>query len=394
MRGSARGNMARNLSMEITQILTGGTEVISLIAAEWTILCNEGASDLPFLRPEWFVAFVKNFETKIDLVTVRRDGKLRAVLPLVSKRGHLHGAPVRKLQAVFNLNTQRFDLIHGADEAERGSIVEAVWNAIKVNRTWDVVELRLVEKNSWLGDVLALAEKEGHKTGVWQMDSAPFITLPKTDKKERSVEEYFKGSRKHLRQELDRRLRRLKECGNVEFQVTRGFTDDLMRIYLDLEEKGWKGREGTAVTDDPHVARLHEEFARNVADHDSLFVYQLKLDGKTIAMSLNIRYDKETIHWKTSYDEDYRRYSPGNLLFRELLKDCIKTGSDEIDFLSPATPNKNFWASDERQHVGFYVFRKGFFGSLLWTWKFAIISGLRDLKPTQLSPLTSANAQK
>ncbi|MEO7658977.1 MAG: GNAT family N-acetyltransferase [Pyrinomonadaceae bacterium] len=380
--------------MELTEILTGGTEIISGIAAEWTDLCNEGASNLPFLRPEWFLAFVNNFESKIDLVTVRRDGKLRAVLPLVSKTSNLHGIQVRKLQAVFNLNTQRFDLIHGADEAERGPIVQAMWSAIKNNTAWDVVEFRLVDRDSWLGDILALAEKENHKTGIWQMDSAPFITLPHTENKERSIDNYFKGSRTHLRQELNRRLRRLKEIGNVEFTVTRGFTNELMKTYLDLEARGWKGRGGTAVTDDPSVVRLHEEFASKVADNDSLYIYELKLDGSTIAMSLNIRYDKETVHWKTSYDEAYRRYSPGNLLFRELLTDCVKNGSPEIDFLSPPTPNKSFWASGEREHVAFYIFQNGLYGKLLWAWKFGVISGLRDLKTDRLGPMLSPQTQK
>lgn len=378
----------------ITEVLTGGTEVIDRISAEWTELCDEGASGEPFLRPEWFSAFVRNFESEIDLVTVRRDGKLRAVLPLVKKRGSLHGIPVRKLQAVFNPNTQRFDLIHGSDISEKKTIVNAIWEAIRDASGWDVLETRLVKKDSWLGDVLALAEREGYRTGIWPMDSAPFIRLPQSDDRQRSIEDFFKGPRKHLRQEMDRRLRRLNELGNVEFTVTAGVTPDLMKTYFDLESKGWKGRGGTAVTDNPVVARMHEEFAREVAAKRSLFVYELKLNGKTIAMSLNIRYGDETIHWKTSYDEDYARYSPGNLLFRELLSDCINRGSHEIDFLSPSTPNKRFWASGEREHVAFYIFRRGLFGSLLWMWKFSIIAGLRELKAKTPPKMVAAHAQK
>lgn len=112
--------------MEVIEVLSGGIEVISRISSEWIALCNEGASNVPFFRPEWFTAFVRNFEENIILVTVRLNGNLRAVLPMVEKRGYLHGLPVKKLQAVFNLNTQRFDLIHGADEGERETIVKAV----------------------------------------------------------------------------------------------------------------------------------------------------------------------------------------------------------------------------------------------------------------------------
>ena len=69
-----------------TEIATGGVEIIEKISAEWTVLCEEGASNEPFFRPEWFTAFVKNFELEIILLTVRCGGKLRAVLPLMQKK--------------------------------------------------------------------------------------------------------------------------------------------------------------------------------------------------------------------------------------------------------------------------------------------------------------------
>jgi len=366
------------------EILIGGVEAIEKIFDEWTELCEEGASNEPFFRPEWFASFVKNFESEILLITVRRDGILRAVLPLMRKKENLHGIPVRKLQAVFNLNTQRFDLIHGADETERNAVVEILWTEIKKLSKWDVLEMRLVKKDSWLDDLLNLAKSERHPAGIWEMDSAPFISLPQGKDKEKLIEEYFKGSRKHLKQELNRRLRRLKELGKVEFVVSRGYSAQLLKTYFELEARGWKGRGGTAVICEQNVAALHNDFARAVAAKNALFIYELKLDDKTIAMSVNVMYDRQTVHWKTSYDEEYARYSPGNLLFRELLSDSIRRDSPEIDFLSPATPNKKFWASGERQHGAFYIFQTGIFGSLLWRWKFSVVNYLRRFKQNKL----------
>lgn len=371
---------AQKDSLFQTEILTGGVEVIEKIFAEWTALCEEGASNEPFFRPEWFASFVKNFEKEIMLLTVRRGEKLRAVLPLVKKRGTLHGVPVKKLQAVFNLQTQRFDLIHGADETEREEIVKAVWKEIKKQSKWHVLEMRLVKKDSWLQDVLALAESENYPTGVWEMDSAPFINVPQGDDKEKLVEEFFKGTRKHLRQELNRRLRRLKEIGEVEFDVTRGYRAELLQKYFELEAKSWKGRAGTAVTCDPNVIKLHDDFAQAVAANDALFIYELKLNQKTIAMQVCVMYDKQTVQWKISYDEEYARFSPGNLLFREVLRSCIENNSPELDMLSPATANKKFWESGEREHVAFYVFQRGIIGAALWNWKFSVIKRLRKFR--------------
>ncbi len=366
--------------MEFAEILIGGVEIIGKMFAEWTILCEEGASNEPFFRPEWFAAFVKNFENKVELFTVRRGGKLRAILPLVEKKSNLHGVPVRKLQAVFNLQTQRFDLIHGGDESERKEIIETLWKEIKQQKTWDVLEIRLVRKDSWLNDLLAVAESENYKTGVWQMDSAPFISLPQGNDKEKLTEEFSKSLKRHFRQELKRRLKRLKELGEVEFVKTHEYSPELMQKYFDLEARSWKGRGGTAASCDARSEKLHEDFARAVAEKDALSIYELKLNGKTIAMSINIKYAEKTVFWKTSFDENYSRFSPGNLVIQHFLNDCIQNGSNELDMLSPATDYKKVWASGEREHVAFYIFRRGFFGTLLWYWKFSVIGYLRKFK--------------
>ena len=367
-----------------TEVLVGGVEIIENLSAEWTTLCEEGASNEPFFRPEWFAAFVKNFGLEIMLLTIRRNGKLRAVLPLMQKKGNLNGIPARKLQAVFNLNTQRFDLIHGADETERKEIIEALWKEIKKQKKWNVLELRLVKDGSWLNDLLALAGSENYKTGVWQMDSAPFITLPQGDDKEKLIEDFSKGLKRRFRQELKRRLRRLKELGKVEFVTTREYSPELMQRFFELEARSWKGRGGTAVACDARVEKLHEDFACAVAAENALSIYELKLDGKTIAMSINIKYDQKTVFWKTSFDENYSRFSPGNLVIQEFLTDCIRNGSTELDMLSPATDYKKVWASGEREHFAFYVFQRGIIGYLLWKWKFSVISRLRKFKNRNL----------
>jgi len=363
-----------------TEILTGGIEVIEKVFAEWTALCEEGASNEPFFRPEWFAAFVKNFENEILLLTVRRGGKLRAVLPLVRKNGNLDGVPVRKLQAVFNLQTQRFDLIHGCDETEREDIVKAVWKEIKKQSKWNVLEMRLVKKDSWLKDLIAVAERENYRTGIWKMDSAPFVSLPQADDKEKLIDQYFKSLSKNRRQLLKKKLRYLEEFGKVEFVVTRGYSAELMGKYFELESQGWKGRGGTAVTDDPNAVKLHDDFARAVAEKNALFIFELKLNDQTIAMYISIMYDRQTVGWKMSYDERYARFSPGNLLFREVLSECMRNGSPELDQLSPATYNKSMWATGEYEHAAFYVFRKGVLGWLLWKWKFSLISRLRKFR--------------
>ena len=370
------------------EVLKGGVEIIVNLASEWIGLCDEGASSVPFLRPEWFAALIGNFKKKTELITVRRNGRLRALLPLMRTRNALHGISVRKLQAVFNPNTPCFDIVHGRDPEERKELVSGVWNELKEAKDWDVFECRLVEGGSWLGDLLELAQSEKYPTGVWPMDSAPFITVPKPEA-DGSIAGYFSGPRKHLKKELTRRLKRLKEQGEVRFEVTAEFSQEAMDRYLELENRGWKGRAGTAAVQDKKAAALHSDFAQSMAREGNLLIYELQLDSKTIAMCINIRYGDRLFHWKTTYDEEYSRFSPGNLLFSRLLMDCAVDGTHEIDFLCPELPYKKVWATGAREYVALYIFRPSMIGWITWIWKFTIISHLRILKtayPRIISP--------
>ncbi|HQU83307.1 MAG TPA: GNAT family N-acetyltransferase [Pyrinomonadaceae bacterium] len=363
------------------ETLVGGLEIIEKISAEWIELCEEGASNEPFFRPEWFRALVKNFENEILLVTVRKNGKLKAVLPLAKKKDSLHGVPVVKLGAIFNLQSQRFDLVHTADESEKDEILKAIWCEIKRQKGWNVFETRLTYKTSWLSDLLKIAESENYKTGVWEMDSAPFVSLPEGENKSVLIENYFKGLSKNRRKLLSKNLRHLQEIGKVEFCVTHGFSKELVEKYFALEAQSWKARAGTDVNSDEKIKNLHEDFARECAVQNVLFIHELKLDGKTIAMYLSIGFDaKRTIGWKMSFDENYARFSPGNVLFKEVLSECMRRNSTELDMLSPSNYNKKLFASGEREHCAFYIFQKGIYGSFLNFWKFEIVQRLRKFK--------------
>lgn len=363
-----------------TATIIGGVEAITAIEAEWIALCEQGASNEPFFRPEWFRAFVANFDEELKIVTVRRDGKLVAILPLATRRENMHGMPVRKLAAVFNLQSQRFDLVRTADETDRSEIIHALWREIISIKGWDVFETRLTYRDSWIADLAEIARAAGFKAGEWIMDEAPYVTLPEGDDKQKLIDDYFKGLTKNRRKLLSKNLRHLEEIGAVEFKVTRGYEPSLMKKYFELEAQSWKARAGTDVNSDPRISALHEDFARECARRDAIAFHELKLGERTIAMYLSLEFDaRRTIGWKMSFDEEFARFSPGNVLFREVLNECMRRGSLELDMLSPSNYNKRLFASGTREHSAFYIFRPTIRGRAAHFWKFRIASRLRDM---------------
>jgi len=124
-------------------------------------------------------------------------------------------------------------------------------------------------------------------------------------------------SQKRLK-ELRRQRARLSELGALAREtVTSEGIDAAVAAYLSLEAAGWKGRIGAAAK----VTGAGSFVAKAVvglAREGKARVDFLKLDGKPIAATILLFSDNRAWFWKTAYDENYARFSPGVLLALEL----------------------------------------------------------------------------
>lgn len=139
--------------------------------------------------------------------------------------------------------------------------------------------------------------------------------------------------RKKKRKELARLAARLGEAGEL---VTRRFGPDDDRAewadaYLALEAKGWKGAAGSALAGD-FATRLFFHAAIAGADAAGrLDMLRMDLDGRPIAILVNFLRPPGGFAFKTAFDEDFARFSPGVLLQIENLALLDQPGLDWID---------------------------------------------------------------
>jgi CelD/BcsL family acetyltransferase involved in cellulose biosynthesis len=120
----------------------------------------------------------------------------------------------------------------------------------------------------------------------------------------------------HCRQELRRKRRRLGELGRLELRAL-GDDDDLddwTEHFLELESRGWKGRETSALASDPAERRFFENFACGAFARQRLHLLGLFLDGRPIAMKCNLFAAPGSFSFKIAFDESLAKYSPGVLL--------------------------------------------------------------------------------
>jgi CelD/BcsL family acetyltransferase involved in cellulose biosynthesis len=126
----------------------------------------------------------------------------------------------------------------------------------------------------------------------------------------------------HHRHEWRRQERRLSEKGTLAYAALDAQQDlgKWIDAFIALEMTGWKGREGTAFGSNPSHRAWLDEVARSAAERGRLMMLALELDGRPVAMKLNILCPPGSYAFKIAYDESLAKFSPGVLLELENIK--------------------------------------------------------------------------
>jgi CelD/BcsL family acetyltransferase involved in cellulose biosynthesis len=137
-----------------------------------------------------------------------------------------------------------------------------------------------------------------------------------------TAEAYFEAALSaKKRKELRRQLARLSELGEVGFDREDGLVgiDRWIANFLVLEAAGWKGRAGSALASDLRTSAVFAQALRGAAECGRLERLAMTLDGRPIAMLATFMTPPGGFAYKTAFDEEYARFSPGVLLQRENL---------------------------------------------------------------------------
>ena len=123
------------------------------------------------------------------------------------------------------------------------------------------------------------------------------------------------------RKELRRQHKRLSEEGQLSFERLEGDAGiaPWTQEFLSIERAGWKGAEGSALASAPETEQFFAETLAGAAHAGRLERLALRVDGRAVAMLANFLTPPGSYSFKTTFDERYRRYSPGLLLQLENL---------------------------------------------------------------------------
>lgn len=202
----------------------------------------------------------------------------------------------------------------------------------------------------------------------------------------RSFNAYWDERPKKLQKNIRRYQNRAQSLGiSLRLGVLQGEAEVLegVKRYADLEGKGWKGNEGTALASLPEQMRFYLELMRQFGAQEQSRVFELWGNSQLLASRLAVASASTLLMLKTTFDETQRELAPGRLLLHQTLAHLFQARpGTTVAFCTNADRDQLDWADRQRtiQHVT--VFR-----STLGRWGLQAASAARRLSRGNAQPV-------
>jgi CelD/BcsL family acetyltransferase involved in cellulose biosynthesis len=164
----------------------------------------------------------------------------------------------------------------------------------------------------------------------------PFLSSP--DERKRSG-----STGKKLRQDWNR----LSALGAVDIANDRSADGarGAFEVFLELEQRSWKGTSGTALLSHDEDAAFARTLIAELGKRACASVALLRVDDKPIAAQVLLYSGSTAYTWKTAFDAEFAKFSPGALLIDRVSDELFASGIAQIESCSTDGGfMENLWA--------------------------------------------------
>jgi CelD/BcsL family acetyltransferase involved in cellulose biosynthesis len=288
---------------------------------------------------EWQRAWWRHLgQGRLRLWTLRRNGRLIALAPLVLRR-HL-GVPLRELVFCGTGVSDYLDVICRRQDAEEAGR-RLLQDLTEQRREWDLVDFQQLRESSPL---LRVEIPEMLRGRTLRQEPCPGVPLPG------SWEAFAAGLGKKLRSNIgyyERLMRR-------EFEVTFATAaaeeelEESVEALFRLHQRRWHGRGLPGAFAGKRVRAFHREVARRCRDRGWLRLHTLRLNGRLEAALYCFAHGGSGYYYLGGFEPALARYSPGTVLTAHAIREAIREGAREFDFLRGDEPYKYVWNASDR----------------------------------------------
>lgn len=317
------------------RIIDGWDEFVAL-EKRWNKLLAASADNTIFMTHQWFAAFIAAFTLggRMAIVICYEDDEIVGILPLFQKKFTFNLFNWQVLASLTNYHSQKFGFIF--KKGRENLLPQAL---LMLNRKigWDLIQADFVDSANFLNRSESMLSDVGLIFKRVPAMESRFIRL------EADFETYYQNQfSKSLRKSIERAIRKIEQHHKLTFESIGGpalKSEDLLEAY-EIEASGWKGRNNSAIIQHQSDFKFYSRlaWAANITNWFALRF--LKIDAKRVAFSYDLHYNGSKSGLKTSYDENFRKYTPGNILMMFSIREAYQRGDRIFDLLGPAEAYK------------------------------------------------------
>ena len=303
------------------------TESFDSVVSSWNELRHCLKWNSPFVLPTWLKVWWQEFGAGAELYlsALREKGAVVGIAPLL----------VNKETASFIGSADVCDyldfVIIPRREQDFFNVLLDDLKEKDINQL-DLSSLR--PDSTVLTHLVSIAQNRGYEVLCHPEDVSLELNLPST------WEDYLAILNKKQRHEVRRKLRRLREAGNVDYCYVKvshdevgDFTDTFLKLFsLSREEKA------NFMT--PKMESFFRSLAKAMAEIKLLRLGILHLDKLPVAMTMGFDYNDSHYLYNNAYDPQFNYLSVGLLCKVLCIKESIEKGKKKWDFLKGGEPYK------------------------------------------------------
>ncbi|MBE9523768.1 MAG: GNAT family N-acetyltransferase [Chloroflexi bacterium] len=327
-----------NTELQVTCI--GEFSEFMNLAGEWNSLADKTIGKSVFLRHEWFDAAWqwRQQSSELSILTVRQNGSIIGICPLVKTSVVRNKLSVRALQFLTVPDTQFCDII--ASPEEKPIVLNALAKWLRhAYHDWDTLELSNLRQSSRMCEVMPLMLKKNgiSATSSW-IEQNPYVDLQST------WADFYKGCSRRLKKGNNLIRNRLQRAGRIRLEQVQDKED--IRVALDisiaLSSRSWKQKTNTTFNNaGPHA--FIERLTTFATHQNWISVWIFYLDDKPLAAEYQLVYDGDVYALRADFDETAGELSPGSYLNWQVLEHLFDRSLKHYYMGPGKNPYKKRW---------------------------------------------------
>jgi len=312
--------------IKITEINT--IDKLAKYQKDWNLLLAISETNVIFLRYEWLLSYLQSFgqNDKLLVLIAEEDSQIIGIAPLsISTRRRLWGSN-RTVRFIGSHFPDYNDFIASKEVKDR--VLPAMFShLLSIRNRWDIVKLNEVPDVS---STVALCKRFASQNfRFWKARDASSCPQLITQGNEEEI-------RKNLLRRKDFKFRHnwLKRQGNLEYRDC-GSVEDVLSIlntYFSCHIARWEQTETKSLFYDATNREFFSVLIKNMFPTGCLKFTVLSLDGLPLAFCFGFEYERMFIRYKSTFNNAFRKRSPGMVLLKLAIEEAIQKSMRGIDY--------------------------------------------------------------